>query len=738
MPLKNHHVKGDEWDLPDGRHAFVMELSGGMMLFQHVRTDKPYLTTEANLMALHASRQARRIDMLRRRDGQVQNLVSLAVPPEGASDKARSRFFFCKEWDRQPCALSDRALEQFVADRSGEASKQGIVWKPSPGALRRALKERGTAGARPLAHMANRTGRRKGERWARTVQNALDRAVAWYYANGTRTQQEAYARLARMIAKVNGLAAVRFDTWITLPLPSPETFRLRILKAESEVTIAARLGEREARRRYRAVLPGQKADHILDVVMIDGTVVDGWCVLDDETRTPLGRPYLTIAIDLKSRCILGIVISFDGESLDSIAECVQQVVAGKHAIIGRLPHFAPILDDLYGKPETIVVDNAWRQVGRSFQDACEDVGISVEWAPVANPEYKGVVERIFHTLNKLLFHKLPGGVPFDPVTMRKLGFDPSKTAAITLSRLEELIYQAVHTIYHDTPHRTLGIPPLLAWRKGLAARARKIVGDVGFLESAMGTVADAVLTREGVRFKGITFHDPEITGALLADLAGTTPVRARRKRYGSATANVKIKWRESSIAAISVWNPKAQPDPDYVRLPNADEAYAKSTGLGFSHHARVEAYAQKESLDFQSSEDRLNALYRLRAEIQAAAPDMKFRDVRQQRRLLTEIATRRDTVEVVTERATSTGLGPGDVRIIEFAKHRRDGGRPEKGPRRGGRPKVRRTVEVESNKVVPLTQPIDRSRSGALVDDPAAFMAELERKMAAARNGEDR
>ena len=47
----------------------------------------------------------------------------------------------------------------------------------------------------------------------------------------------------------------------------------------------------------------------MDVVQIDHTPMD-IVVVDDLYRQPLGKPYLTLATDVATRCILGFVITF--------------------------------------------------------------------------------------------------------------------------------------------------------------------------------------------------------------------------------------------------------------------------------------------------------------------------------------------------------------------------------------------------------------------------------------------
>ena len=696
MALKGNHRTGDVWVLPEGRYIYQMEVSGGRMMFEPAAGEAPPLfKTEAWLEEMQAARQARRVRQHRQPDGSLQDGSVgdgvAEIGPEGSSDYGRTLKHYLREWDRASCGKGTKALDAFVARHAPAAARQGLRWRPSAGALRRAINGRGALHDRPSRLLESRRGKVPRQRWPEATQEMLRRTVMWFYARRERTPGDAYARLFRAMRKLNGLGRLGHGGgWRNLRCPSDETVRTHILAAESLLTLTAKYGEREGRTRWKATGRGLVAEKILDIVLIDGTTLDGWCVLDDRhgRLIPCGRPTVTLAIDLWSRCVLGVVISYEGESLDTIMECQLQVVTGKHAIIERLPHLRELLEDLHGLPQTVVVDNAWRQIGVSYQDANEDAGISVEWAPVKNPEWKAYVETFWQTLNRLLVHKLPGGVPFGPEMMRKLGLDPAKTATLTLSKLEELVYEAIYRVYHGRPHRETKLSPLVAWRNGLA-EGRDTIDDVEALAAAFGTVGDATLDRQGIRFKGFRFHDPEVTQALLADLAPHDPVRARRRRLGSAKAKVKVKYRKGSIAEIQVWNPKAKPRARYVSLPNWDEAYAALPGIGFAHHDRIKAWAEANNLAFNTTEDRILAHDHLRAATENAAPDAKMAAMRQRRRLLEPmkpaIRTEGDGVSVVGARPGTLRHRPYDLPVDMAAPDRDDDGMLEKGPRRGGR-----------------------------------------------------
>ncbi|WP_458249986.1 hypothetical protein [Citrobacter freundii] len=61
----------------------------------------------------------------------------------------------------------------------------------------------------------------------------------------------------------------------------------------------------------------------LEQVQIDHTVID-LIVVDDRDRQPIGRPYLTLAIDVFTRCVLGMVVTLEAPSAVSVgsASCM--------------------------------------------------------------------------------------------------------------------------------------------------------------------------------------------------------------------------------------------------------------------------------------------------------------------------------------------------------------------------------------------------------------------------------
>ena len=360
---------------------------------------------------------------------------------------------------------------------------------------------------------------------------------------------------------------------------------------------------------------------------------------------------------------------------------------------------------------------------------------------IHNPEYKAYVERFFHTLNKKLFHRMPGGVPFPPHLMRKLDLNPAKDAVIPRAELEGLIYQTLRDSYQYEIHAGTGFAPETLWRRSVEKEGREIIDDASFLASTFGAVEEATLTRSGIRLHSMQFHDTATTSALLNDLAGTSPIRSQRK--GSATVRVKVKYNPANAGSIEVWNPSKKPKKGYVTLPNVDAAYVTG-GLGFWHHKMVKAYAKAEALAFGTDAERVIARDRLRVAIEnAASSDMKMTAMRTFRRLKdpAKPVLRGDVVDRRLVRPGALAPRENDIPAAIAAEERLGDGIPAKGARRGGAKATKKAREtrarnaaakdraVEAPATVPALappMPVDASRT---ISDQDAYYADLLRRM---------
>lgn len=222
---------------------------------------------------------------------------------------------------------------------------------------------------------------------------------------------------------------------------------------------AKRRGEQKIVKATTAVPGTFGASRPLEVVQIDHTKADVF-VVDEETRLPIGRPWLTLAMDVCSRMVTGFYLTMEAPSRLSTSLCLLHSVFDKSAWLREREITEPW--PVAGLPETVHVDNGADFRSRAFKRGCEDAGIAIDWRPPGEPRFGGHIERLIGTqMGKL--HLLPG-TTFS--NAQELGeYDSKRHAALTLRELERYIALDVVGSYHQSIHSGLGRPPLAAWRE---------------------------------------------------------------------------------------------------------------------------------------------------------------------------------------------------------------------------------------------------------------------------------
>lgn len=195
----------------------------------------------------------------------------------------------------------------------------------------------------------------------------------------------------------------------------------------------------------------------LDVVQIDHTKVDV-TVVDPVTRLPIGRPTLTLAIDVNSRVAMGFCLSLEPPSLVAVALCLTHAAMDKTAWLASRGIAAEW--PAHGIPRTIHVDNGAEFHARAFKRACDEHRIDLAYRPPGTPRFGGHIERLIGTMMGAV-HLIPGS-HFSNVRERG-DLDPEAEAVMTLRELE--IYLALEIVgaYHARIHKALNLPPANAW-----------------------------------------------------------------------------------------------------------------------------------------------------------------------------------------------------------------------------------------------------------------------------------
>lgn len=245
-----------------------------------------------------------------------------------------------------------------------------------------------------------------------------------------------------------------------LPVPSRGAIARRIAALDPLTSTAAREGSDAARSLESAGGRVPPVRAVLEQVQIDHTLVDR-IVVDEQHRLPIGRPYVTVAIDVFSRCIMGLVITLEAPSALSVGLCLAHMVTDKRAWLERLG-LVEVSWPMAGKPGELYLDNAAEFKSEALRRGCEEHGITLRYRPPGRPHYGGIIERVLGTLMEMV-HELPGTTFSNPA--QRGSYDSDATAVLTVTELEKWLALAVAS-YHGQVHGTTGQTPQARWAAG--------------------------------------------------------------------------------------------------------------------------------------------------------------------------------------------------------------------------------------------------------------------------------
>lgn len=311
-----------------------------------------------------------------------------------------------------------------------------------------------------VSNLADNRPRKRKQRLSKEVEAVIKEAIKTEYLSSQKKNAQ------KVIQKVeqNCRAA-------KITAPSAQTIRKRIKEVDAKEATKKRLGKKAARDKFDpAIKEFPDADYPLAVVQIDHTPLD-IVVVDDVYRKPIGRPWLSLAIDTFSRMIAGYYLSLDHPSAFSVGMCLQHSILTKEAELIDLD----IEGDwaVWGKMALVHADNGKDFRSNLIQSALTEHGISMAWRPVRTPHWGGTIERMLGTVSKEI-HALPG-TTFSNVIERG-SYDSGKTAVMTMDEMRQWLVQWIVGVYHLREHRTLKMSPTAKWEQGISGDGKKRIG----------------------------------------------------------------------------------------------------------------------------------------------------------------------------------------------------------------------------------------------------------------------
>ena len=246
----------------------------------------------------------------------------------------------------------------------------------------------------------------------------------------------------------------------SLKPPEISTVRQRAASLDAYEVAKRREGAKAARYKYKPLVGHIRVARVLEQVQVDHTLADVIIVSELDRRTPIGRPWLTLAVDVASRVVVGVHISFEPPSAIAVAMCLENLLLPKEAYLAdlKLKGSWPCV----GIPECMHVDNGREFHSVALERGCAEFGITLQYRPVGSPHYGGIIERLIGTMMGRC-RLLPGATQSNVVA--RGDYDAEAKATMTLSEFRAFLVNEIVGIYHTSTHRTLMVPPIKKWEE---------------------------------------------------------------------------------------------------------------------------------------------------------------------------------------------------------------------------------------------------------------------------------
>ena len=338
---------------------------------------------------------------------------------------------------------------------------------------------------------------------------------------------------------------------------SRNAIRLRIQQLDPRTRTRTRYGAKVAHSKHASTPGSFLVEHILQSVQIDHALADV-IVVDERDRIAIGRPWITLAIDVFSRGVLGFYVSLDPPSVTSIGMCLTQGCLPKEPwLLARgLSH---LQWPLCGLMDVLRADNGRDFRSEPLRRGCLEHNIDLDYRPVATPHFGGHIERLIGTMMGRI-HLLPGTTFANP--RERKGYPSEQKAAMTLSEFEHWLSVEMSERYHRDTHRGLGATPLGTWEHDMSRGiSLEIPADPKRFRISFLPMEKRILQRNGLQLFNLRYWSDALPSLVRQDapLLIRYDPRDLSKLYVKAPEHsyLEVPYADIRLPPVSVWELRA-------------------------------------------------------------------------------------------------------------------------------------------------------------------------------------
>lgn len=352
-----------------------------------------------------------------------------------------------------------------------------------------------------------------------------------------------------------------------LDIPSPSTFYRALKDLNGYEVDRARLGRKAAEKKHGFGKGIHCPDRLLARVEADTQEMDIQLVGEDGLY--VGRPYLTVLLEVLTSSVIGWSLSFTPPCFEKTA------VALRHALSERTDG-SPA-----GLMEELIVDNGAEFYNMSLLSIANRLGFTVRFCSKGQPNQKPHIESFFRTLNTQLIHGLDGTTKSNPTS--RGDYDAEGEARMTLDELRNIVEDWILNYYNKTAHGQRFIPSNLLWERKLdIINPPKLFKSEDLKFMCMAT-RFCTINRGRVRFSKL-----EWTGSAL-------PHIQNKLKQGQ---KVEVLYDRADLRTVYVREPASEV------FYRADAVHDYQHNLTMHEHELVQKRLKEEAKDFTEEEAR--------------------------------------------------------------------------------------------------------------------------------------
>lgn len=278
---------------------------------------------------------------------------------------------------------------------------------------------------------------------------------------------------------------------------------------------------RKGRRRYeldnRPVLYSSQRDVVGpgSVFQVDATIADVYLVSSLNRNNIIGKPVVYLIADVFSRMITGIYVGLEGPSWLGFSMALQNAFSSK---VPYCEQYGIVIEEHEWPcayiPDTLLGDRG-EAISKNSRLLADVLGIRVDNTPPYRADLKGIIERMFKTVDEEYISRLPGHIKSD-VRVRG-GKDYRLDAKLTISEFTAIMIRLVLDYNHNRvlSHKMLDKDmmadnvkprPMDLWNWGIENRSGILrTAPEDLIRLALMPHDKATVTERGVRYKNLYY-----------------------------------------------------------------------------------------------------------------------------------------------------------------------------------------------------------------------------------------